>query len=540
MTRLFPIALAAVILAQAGGVPGVKTARGKAGMAATSTPYATAAAVRILDEGGNAVDAAVAACFALMVTDPPMTSLGGRSQTVIARPDGTIIGIDGATQAPAGVGPLVEGQPQRNGFQIVPVPGNPAALEHAVKQAGRLKFAQVMQPAIALAENGFEVTPRLAEMWEAERSRLARDPGAALNFLKPDKSAYKQGEVFRQPRLARLLKAIAASGAQILYRGLIAETIASTVVRGGGFVSVTDLENYRPEAGALVRTDYRGYEVISLGRHAWGNTLVEMLNILRHFPVRKGDPAPEETELLARTIRQAMEDRPQQLGTLRPKPGGHPLELLSSLEFGRKRAEMIRNEMGKPVAAGQTAIREEDHDTTHLSVIDGEGNAVAMTTSIGPRFGSGVATPELGFLYAHSYNIRSNPVPRARDHTEMTPTIVLKSRRPVLAVGAAGSERIPAAIFQVLSNLIDRGYNLERALAAPRLFSAGDKVRIHVDFPAAAIDRLRSLGFQIEPRDRSIHQHLGIVQAVWRDPQRRQFVGAADPVADGAAQGPGR
>ena len=179
------------------------------------------------------------------------------------------------------------------------------------------------------------------------------------------------------------------------------------------------------------------------------------------------------------------------------------------------------------------------HDTTHLSVMDAEGNAVALTTSIGPRFGAGVATPELGFLYAHSYRMRSSPEPGERDYTEMTPTIALRDGKPFLVLGAAGSERIPGAILHVLSNVIDRGMPLDEAVAAPRVFSPdGKRVRVHDDTPAAVIEALRARGFAVELVPRGISRHLGIVQAVMFDAKTGEFAGTADPVYDGSAAAP--
>lgn len=510
-------------------------------MVASSTPYATAAGVEALEAGGNAVDAAAAACFALMVTDPAMTSLGGRAQMLIYLRDGGAIGMDGATEQPAGVPPLAGKEDDRAGYRIVPVPGSPATLAHAVKKYGRLPLERVLGPAIRLAEEGFIVTPNIGNIWEEERERLAANPGARENYLKPDGSAYKAGERFRHPRLASLLKQIAKAGPDALYRGRVAETMARDVSGHGGYLTRDDLRAYQPQPGMLVRTTYRGYEVLTLGRHAWGNTLVEMLNILGNFSLSRGEPTPEEVELVARVIGQAMEDRPQMLGTLAPKPGGLSLDVISSQEFARERAERIRQQMSRPATMPPQpeAMLLDGHDTTHLSVMDAEGNAVALTTSIGPRFGARVATPELGFLYAHSYRMRSSPEPRARDYTEMTPTIVLRNGKPFLVLGAAGSERIPGAILHVLSNVIDRGMLLEQAVAAPRVFSPdGKRVRVHDDTPAAVVEALRAHGFVLELVPRGISRHLGIAQAVLFDAASGEFAGAADPVYDGSAAGP--
>jgi gamma-glutamyltranspeptidase / glutathione hydrolase len=519
--------------------PPAKTARSRNGMVAASTPYASAAGAQMLEQGGNAVDAAAAAAFALMVTDPPMTSLGGRSQTVIALADGRVFGVDGATQAPSSVTPLEDPAKPRTGYKLVPVPANPAALAHMVASYGKLRLAQVIEPALRLAEDGFAVTPQVAAIWTSERRKLAANAGAAASYLKPDGSPYFAGETFRHPKLAALLRRLSAEGPDSFYRGATGERIAADVRAGGGFVELTDLAAYKPGPGQIVRANYRGYEILSMGRHGWGNTMGEMLQILAQFPVGRGEPSAQDVELLARVIAQALEDRPQFLGTLRPKPDGLPLDQLSDPKFAARRAAEIRARMGKPLAASG-ALAQQDHDTTHLSVVDREGNAVALTTSIGPRFGSGVATPDLGFLYGYSYNMRSAPAAGQRDLTEMSPTLVRRNGRVILAIGAAGSERIPAAILQALSYHLDRGYELGRALAAPRVFAAGNKARLHETFPAEVAAHLRRLGFELELRDPGVHQHLGIVHAVSYDAKTGEFTGAADPVYDGAAVSPGK
>jgi len=526
--------------AQTSASPVAKTARSRLGMVATSNPHATAAGVKILEAGGNAVDAAAAACFALMVTDLPMTSLGGRTQILLVLKDGRVVGIDGATEAPASVPPLANPDEDRGGYQIVPVPGNPAALAEAVGMYGKLTLAQVLEPAIEIAEKGFPVTPNVAAIWQNGREQLAGNAGASAAYLKPDGSAYEEGEVFKNPQVARVLRALAESGPEVFYRGWIAEAIVKDAKKNGGYIRASDLEDYAPQPATVVRTSYRGYEIVTLGRHAWGNTLAEMLNILGHFRLRPGGPTTRDVELFARIIRQALDDRPQLLGSLKPKPGGYALEEISSTEFAAQRAEQIRREMesaGVPPSAPDDST--ERGETTHLSAMDAEGNAVALTTSIGPRFGSRVATPELGFLYAHSYRMRSDPTPHERDLTEMTPTIVLRDGRPILAIGAAGSAMIPGAILHVLSYVIDRGYPLEKAMQAPRIAWSGSTLRVHEDWPRAFAERLRARGFtKMDVLPRTINRHLGIVQAVLLDEKSGEFVGAADPVYDGAAAGP--
>ncbi len=519
--------------------PVQKFSRGRYGMVAASTPYATDAAVRLLESGGNAVDAAAAAAFALMVTDPPMTSLGGRTQMIFVRADGTAAGIDGATQAPAGVPPLAGEKDDRQGYGAVPVPGNPAALAQAVKKFGRKSLADVLAPAIELAESGYAVTPAMGTIWLSYRERFARNPGTALNYLKPDGSAYGPGEMYRNPRLAKALRQIAADGPKVFYRGKIAREIVRDVTANGGYLREKDLSSYRALPAAINRTRYRGYEIVAVGRRAWGGTLVEMLNILEQFSFGKGEPSSEETEVIARTIAQSIEDR---LAVMRPSREGTAAisaEVISTREFARQRAEQIRSLLGKSAPSlGAPKVHPEPHDTTHLSVMDAEGNAVSLTTSIGPRFGTRVATPELGFIYAYSYRMHDIAQPKLRDETEMTPTVVLRNGKPFLALGAAGSERIPGAILQVISNVIDHGMNLEQAVATPRIFCQGNKLQLDARLAHSLREILSKRGFDVEMLEHTPAHHMGIVHAVEFNRDSGEFLGAADPVYDGKAAGP--
>ncbi len=517
-----------------------KVAFSSHGIVATGSPEATAAAIRILEAGGNAIDAAAAAHLALMVTDPANTSLAGRAQILLRLKNGRTIALDGATKTPTRIQPL-KGEEDRRGYLVVPVPGNAAVVAQMVQGFGKLSLRSVLQPAIELAEKGFSVTPRLAASWQRNRQALAEDPGAALNFLKADGSAYKSGETFVQPRLARLLRKIASDGVEAFYRGEIAESIASDVTSHGGFIRKADLEHYRAAAGVTVLTSYRGTQVVCAGGRAWGNTLVEMLNILEHFQLPSGPPTARQVELLARVIDQALEDRPQEIGSLKPKALGFSLTQISSRSFAKERAALIKQKLfapATPASETKQPATPDNGDTTHLSVIDSEGNAVALTTSIGPAFGARVATPELGFLYAHSYRMRADPAPDKRDETEMTPTIVLQGQKPRLVIGAAGSERIPSAILQVISNVLDRGLTLEQAVAEPRIFSFRGKLRMHPGFPEGLTQSLSLRGFEVEVLGTDSIQHLGLIHAASFDQATGEFSGAVDPASDGSAGGP--
>lgn len=509
-------------------------------MVAAATPYAAHAAVRLLESGGNAVDAAAAAAFALMVTDPPMASAGGRTQILIARADGTLAGIDGATMAPTGVPPLAGEKDDRLGYAVVPVPGNPAALAKAVREHGKKKLAQILQPAIELAERGFLVTPRIGRIWGETRERLARDPGAALLYLKPGGAAYAPGERYRNATLARTLRELALHGEEKFYEGPAAQKIVKDVSAHGGYLRAEDFAKYQALPAAIHRVQFGGFEVAAVGRRAWGGTLVEMLNILSQFELSAGEPSPAELEILARVISTSIADRLEMTRAARKEKNPRLLEKLATKEFALERAEAIRTQLRQPPPAAATApLPERDpHETTHLAVMDRQGNAVSLTTSIGPRFGARVASKELGFMYGYSYRMREDPEPLARDETEMTPTILLLNGKPVLAVGAAGSERIPGAILQVIYNVAIRKLSLEQAVRAPRLHCQASKLQLDSRFPASVGAALRERGFEVASEEHDIAHHFGIVHAVQFDPAQRLFYGAADPVYDGAAAAP--
>ncbi len=515
-----------------------KFAEGRHGMAATSTPSATRAAVDILAAGGNAMDAAAAAHFALMVSDPANASLGGRTQILVRLADGSLFAIDGATAAPEGVTrSLAMPERDRQGYAVAPIPGNLAALDVLMRRYGKLTRASVMRPAIDLAEQGFDVTAGLARTWAATGLQLLKNPGARANFLADGARPYAAGAHFRQPQLAATLREISWSGPEALYRGPIAKMIAHDMQAGQGYVTERDLAGYRSLEGPVTRTTYRGYEVATAGGCAWGDTLVEMLNIAQHFSFGP-QPTAAEMHLLARILSTALADRPQELSTLRPKKRGLAVADLSSAKFALGRAKAIESGLHSQPHATVSQKLVEPHDTTHLAVMDSEGNTVSLTTSLGPSFGSRVATAELGFLYAHSYRLQADPTPGARDETEMTPTILSRDGKPFLAIGAAGSERIPCAILQVIVNVIDRGLPLDQAVAAPRIFASGDVLVLSAAFPATLTAQMRERGWQVQRGEQDFRQHLGIVQAVGYYPRTGVFSGAADAAYDGTAAGP--
>ena len=503
------------------------------GMVAASSPHAAQAGRAVLDGGGNAVDAAIATALALAVADPVNVSLFGRCQ-ILGLTGGRFWAIDGASRAPMAL-PVAPPGETRSGFGAVPVPGLLPALAQAHRRYGRVGLAGIVAPALRLAEEGFVIPPALGAIWREKGPALAADPAARRFYLKPDGAPYGPGEHFRNPALAALLRALSQDLRGLDHDPAERGALARRIADGGGFVTAEDLARDATGEGEIVHGGLAGATLTTIGRQGWGHTLLQMAAIVE---AGRFDPqAPDFSEKLALTLLCALADRPQEIATLSPKPFGLPLETLCDPAFAARRAERITALAGEAdtgarlvAAFGAPGLRA-DRDTTHLSVLDGAGDMVSLTASIGPHFGAGVADPAHGVLFAHSYRMATSPAGGARDVTEMTPTIVSGAGDLRLALGAAGSERIPGAVMQVLVGRLMRGFDLREAVAAPRCNWLGGALRLHEGHPDTA--RLRERGYTIVTSPRDHRRHLGIVQAV--EGAASGCIGAADPAYDGSA-----
>jgi len=521
MTRVYPILLGLYLVAAATGVSQAKTAQGKEHMVSAPTVEAMEAGLSILERGGNAIDAAAATAFALMVTDPAMCSVGGRSQILLRLNNGTFVGIDGATQAPLRVD---EPANLGHGYMTVPIPGSPAALEQMVREYGTLPLADVLEPAVRLATDGFTIKQDLHDHFRRYGETLRLYPGTREHFFKPDGTPYSEGEVFRQPALARTLSVIAEQGADALYRGEVAQLLVSDMERNGGLVGHEDLARYRPRDGEIVEGEYRGHRIVSRGGNCDGASVVEMLQILEHFDV--GGYAIDDAEyvhLLAQVlyIGNADEYLPdwQQV----------------SKALAARRVREIDLRTALPISVRSSGAL--DGETNHLSVVDAAGNAVAITQSIGPNFGSKAASPELGFFYAYSYDMNDDPIPYQREKTSQSPTMVLQEDKPFMVVGSAGSSRIPGSIVRAIVNVVDHGMALGEALAARRWFISENELRIEVSGLAeSTLGPLRDYGYTLRAYD-GLDSYFASVHAVMVGRSAGALYGAADPRDFGAAGG---
>jgi gamma-glutamyltranspeptidase/glutathione hydrolase len=504
-------------------------------MVATAHHRATESAVEILEAGGNAFDAAAAAAFALGVCEPAASGLGGQTMVLFyCAETGKTVALDGSSRAPNRATPevLLSKRERLRGYRAPTVPSTPATLGYLLRY-GKLKLKQVLQPAIRLVEDGCQVTHLQVALTRRELKHL-RGGTAAPFFLRDGVRPYPAGAVLNQPVLAETLKRLAARGTKDFYRGQIAKQIHDDMVHNDGLLRKDDLAQIpRPIERRPVATRYEGMRVITFPPPGAGRTLIEMLNVYQQLPpARRNFETAKGALVLADVIRRAFLDRQD-----RP----HDPSFFPQISGER----MLKPEHAKGIA-GQIIKRLRGHgETTHLSVMDRDGNVVALTQSIERVYGSCSATPGLGFLYnnymsafeyediSHPYYLRPNAVPWA----SVAPTIVFRGRRPWLAIGSPGSERITPSILQVLLRL--QYLTPLAAVDAPRLHcSLKGKVsleasRMRDDIPAT----LERHGFEVDRRD-SHSFYMGCVQIVLRE--KSEFIGVADPRRDGAAAGPGK
>jgi len=521
MRSVYAILVGAILLAASPGSLQERTAQGRDYMISAPTPEAMEAGRAILEQGGNAVDAAAATAFALLVTDPQMGSVGGRSQILIHLEDGSFIGIDGATQAPLRVDkPWGRG----HGYGTIPVPGSPAALEEMLLDYGTMTLTEVMAPAIHLAAAGFTIKEDLHDAFRLHEENLKRYAGTRTHFFKADGSPYSEGDLFKQPALARTLEAIARDGASVLYEGSLSELLSSEMERNGGLIRADDLAQYRPRDGEIVEGEYRGHRIVARGGNCDGASVIEMLQILEHFDLAGYDITdPEYIHIIAQALYIGSTD--EYVPDWMQVSKAHAARRLREIDLTQAHPTAIREP--NPLAG----------DTHHFSVVDAAGNAVAITQSIGPSFGSKVASEELGFFYAYSYDMNDDPVPFQREKTSQSPTMLFDGGNPFMVLGSAGSGRIPGSIVRTVVNVVDHGMSLEDALSARRWWIAEDVLRIEVlDLPGSVRGPLESLGYSLMPYQ-ELDGYFARVHVVMVDPVTGLLFGASDPRDYGAAGG---
>ncbi len=516
----------------------VAVAEGTRYAVAAAAPEASDAGLRVLEEGGTAADALVASSFVMAVVRPQSTGIGGGGFVIYHdAATSTQSALDGRERAP---GEATEnmyldsrGNPTRDrleGPRAAGVPGLVAMLADLHEKHGKLPWARLVQPAIDLAEKGFPVPPSLARAIAQHQAVLSRFPASSEVFM-PEGRPLQEGDTFKQPDLARTLRAVAREGKAGFYQGEVAQAIARKTRASGGHISVDDLAGYETRALEPVRGTYRGYDVVSMPPPSSGGVaLVEMLNVLGTWDDLEplGWHRPDHLHVLAEVMKRAYADRAEHLGDVPGVPVGALTGPARAAEL-RAGIDLERATPSSQVRAAGPAGPERPH-TTHISVIDAAGNVASSTQTVNTGLGSCFVVAGTGILlnnemgdfaakpgtpnnYGLVESAKNAIAPHKRPLSSMTPSIVLRDGRPVLVVGSPGGPRIISSVLQVVSNVLDFDMALDRAVAAPRVHHQWkpDELEVEPGVNQAVVEALGARGHIVRVLD---HRGLGEVQAI--------------------------
>jgi gamma-glutamyltranspeptidase/glutathione hydrolase len=528
----------------------------KGGMVCAAHPDAAAAGVEMLRRGGNAIDAALAVSFALNVVEPHASGLGGGGFMTLCMPHAETPGsrmvfLDFRECAPRaatperyyGTGKTLEALTV-SGPLAVAVPGLPMGLAHAAARYGKLSrdaLAPMLEPAIRYAEEGFEITPKMAGHLAAYYELLASFPDTARIFTTPD-GPILAGTRLRQADLARTLVHIQEAGLRTFADGVLAERLAQMMAARGGLVTRDDLSQYQPRERQVIQGSYRGYILWTAPPPSTGGLrLLQVLNIMERYPVHAWGPnSVESIHLMAEALKPSYAAGERYIADPATAPA-MPLDELLHPAWAEARCRELDFERAAMPADGDVASSHDQGCTTHYSIVDPWGNIVSATQTIGLFWGSGLVAAGTGLLLNGEMNdfsagrrhinaVAPSKIPRSN----MCPTIVCKDDKPFLVLGSPGSERIPSAVLQTLSNIIDHGMDVASAVAAPRMHWQAGTLHLEGGIVPAVAEALQRKGHRIKTyaeKDR----YFGGVHAILIDPETGTLSGAADPRRDGQA-----
>jgi gamma-glutamyltranspeptidase/glutathione hydrolase len=561
--RGWVIGLVIVCAAQFAQAASPEAVHGQHGMVASRSALASDAGAQIMRDGGNAIDAAVATGFALAVTYPAAGNLGGGGFMVIRLADGRVVTNDHRERAPAAAtrdmyldasGNVVQGL-STDSHLAAGVPGTVDGLLDVLARYGTMSRQRVLEPAIRLAKDGFDLNYDLATEFQDASEQFRKHPGSARAFLRKDGSPYHARERFRQPELAKTLQLIAAQGRDGFYGGKTADLIVAEMKRGGGLISAVDLRDYRSVWRDPIEGTYRGYRIYSMGPPSSGGVLlVQMLNMLEPYDLKSlGYGSAAAIHLMVEAERRAYADRAEYLGD--PDFYSVPVAQLTDKTYARQRFADFDPEQASVSAnvhAGQ--LTHESPQTTHISIMDGAGNAVAYTTTLNLSFGNKIVVEGAGFLLNNEmddFSVRENTPnsygllgraanaiePGKRMLSSMTPTLVVDTNgRTVLTTGSPGGSTIITTVLQVVVNVLDHGMDVADAVAVPRFHHQWLPDRVVFEPYGISPDTLHVLqheGHTFAPLPHGFG--LGDANSVMRVGDDLQ--GASDPREEGGAAG---
>jgi len=543
----------------------VPEARSDFGMVATGSTEATETAIKILEIGGNAIDAAVAAALALSVVDSDASGIGGTTSMVIHLANGRTLAIDGTSFAPITIDierfRRFKESGRTYGYEAVATPTTLAALEYARARYGTMGMTALLQPAIEFAERGYPLS-RIQIKWTHRyyENIINSSHYVSLIAMEDGRTVGSPGDRHCQPDLATTLRRIASEGVQSFYRGSIANDIEADMIRNGGFVRKIDLMRVRPREVKPLHTSYRGFDVYTLPPPSGGAGLVIGLNLLETYPSDfLAEDSAERHHVFLDTFRIAAADA-HMVAHRNRSPGSDPLSKAHASESaalilpGKAIPQEI---LTSPVNPG---CQTHGESTTHVSIADSQGNVVSMTQTLSRSFGAKVATLGLGFPYnsfLENFNVDKPQCPgylqpNSPCPTDIAPTIVLRDGAFFAALGTPGSNRIPGLVADVLSNMVDRGMSVRDAVTAPRVVWGGmtwKRAHIEVVDPISQEDvlALEQMGFENmtvlrypppEAPEDALVTKFGGVNAIAYDPETGEFTGIGDPRRWGSAMGP--
>jgi gamma-glutamyltranspeptidase/glutathione hydrolase len=527
--------------------PGRSAVYAANGMAATSMPQATLAALDILRAGGNAIDAAIAACAVLGVVEPQSTGIGGDCFCLYA-PAGTgqVFAINGSGRAPMGATPealraagLTAMVP--TSAHSVTVPGAISAWAALNARFGRKSLDEILQPAIGYAENGFFLSGRVASDWEGSVGKLSKNPHAAKHFLKGG-AAFALGDKFVNPALGATMRAIGKHGAKAFYEGAIAADMVKTLREAGGTHTEADFARGASVANFVdpISRAWRGMEVFQCPPNGSGLLVLMILGMIERLgTAEQGFLSTERFHRHIEAARLAYRDRDAFLAD--PSQVEVPVGRLTSDAYLEQLTKLIRDDRAMPEMppAGE-ADWAKHKDTVYLSVVDRDGNACSFINSLFEGFGSGIYAPEAGvMLQNRGFGFRleeGHPnciAPDKRPMHTIIPGMVMKDGQAIMPYGVMGGHYQPMGQTTFLANHFEYGLDVQEALDAPRLFPRLGKVQVEKGIPAAMVDRLNRLGHECELIDKP---HGG-GQAILIDREKGCLVGGSDPRKDGCAMG---
>ncbi len=520
-------------------------------MVASAHPIASAVGIEILQQGGNAIDAAVAVAFALSIAEPNASGIGGGGFMIIKMVDQPEpIMIDYREMAPGKATPDLFYQNDSSFRQLtqegvataIGVPGLVAGADLALKTYGTMSFKTVLGPAIRLARNGVPVSEKLSGMIAENYEKILKFPATAAIYLS-NEMPLEPGSILKNEDLARTLERLADHGPEIFYHGEIAALIAAAVKDQGGILELDDLNRYQAKLRKPVIGSYRGYQIISASPVTGGGThLIELLNIMEGLKVKKiGHNSAQFIHCFAEAMKMVYADKA--LNTGDPDYYRVPVEKFINKKYARKLRKKINRSKAVFDYVAPSYIMPESNSTSHLSIIDAKGNIVALTQSINNFFGSGIVVPGTGILLNDHLSDfddqpgRPNSIgPYKRPTSSIAPTIILRNGKPFMTLGTPGGTRIISALAQIIMNVIDFGMSMDEAIEAPRVHCLDRILHVEGRISANVIDQLRAMGHQIKVHS-DFDNYFGGAQGILIDQKTGLLHGGADSRRDGVAIG---